>query len=168
MVVCKALQILLIGAELLGLGHLRLVANAHLCEEYLAELARRVDVEARLAGLLSHLSLEFHEASSEFDCILVKQRRVDADSREFHLGQHIYHRLLDIEVEVEQPLLLDKGQKCVLELQSDVGILGCILRNTLYGNQIHCQLLGSSAYEGLYLDRGIVEVSQSELIHSVA
>ena len=163
----ECLEILLVGAELLGLGHLGLLRDTHLRKEHLAQLPRRVDVERRLPGLGADRGLEFGHRAVQFDGIFGQRRAVDPHARHLDVGQHLDHRLLDLEVEVVQPDALDHRQKHLLELQRDVGILGGVLLHALDIHQVHRQLLLALADERLDLDGPVVEVAFGQRVHVV-
>ena len=56
----------------------------------------------------------------------------------------------------------------MLQAQRNIGILSSILRNTLYANHIHSQLLCTLADECLNRNGRVVEVALSQEVHIVA
>ena len=167
MLVGECLEILLVGADLLGLGHLGLLRDTHLRKEHLAQLPRRVDVERRLPGLGADSGLEFGHRAVQFDGIFGQRRAVDPHARHLDVGQHLDHRFLDLEVEVVQSDALDHRQEHLLELQRDVGVLGGVLLHAFDIHQIHRQLLLALANERLDLDGPVVEVAFGQRVHVV-
>ena len=103
----EGLQILLLGRELLGLGHLRLVSDAQLGKKHLAQLARRVDVKVGLASKLTHLIFKALQHLAKLHSIAVEGSGVDMHTLQLHRRKHINHRLFDAVVEVGHRELLD-------------------------------------------------------------
>ena len=169
MLACKRLQILLIGAELLGLGHLRFVGDAHLRKEQLSELSARIDIYLTLTRHLTNLLLYGVELLRQCGRIGAQSLTIDADSLPLHIYQYIYHRLLNGAIERQQRrFLLDKRQQHIVELQCNICVLGSILRDTLHAYHIHRELLCSPADKRLYLYWRVVEISLCHGVHSVS
>ena len=161
----EALEILLVGAVLLGLGHLGLVGDAHLTEEHLAQLTCRIDIEHRLISLPAYLILKALQLGVKLHAILRQLPCINLHARKLHSRQHINHRLLDLTVELHQTLLHNLCPEHLLELHCDVGILGGVLLNSLNINLIHRQLTRSLAYKALNGDWGVVEVTLRQKVH---
>ena len=168
MLVRKALQILLVGAELLGFGHLGLVGNAHLRKEQLAQLSARIDVECRVVRHGANPLLQRRQLLRH-GCRIVRQRcAVDAHARPFHIRQYVNQRLLDALVQCRLILLYDRRIERVVELQRDVGILCRILRNALQADHIHSQLFDSATYQRLDFDGRITQIPLRQSVHAVS
>ena len=164
----ERLEVVLVGAELLGLGHLGLLGNAHFPEKHLAQLARRVDVQVRFAHLGADRRLQFREFAVQLDGIDRQRFGVDPHARHLDVGQHGDHRLLDLEIEVLEADLLDHGVERLLELQRHIGILGGVLLDAFDVHKVHRQLLRAFADERFDLDGLVIEVFLRKGVHVVA
>ena len=164
----ERLEVVLVGAELLGLGHLGLLGNAHFPEKHLAQLARRVDVQVRFARLGADRRLQFREFAVQLDGIDRQRFGVDPHARHLDVGQHGDHRLLDLEIEVLEADLLDHGVERLLELQRHIGILGGVLLDAFDVHKVHRQLLRAFADERFDLDGLVIEVFLRKGVHVVA
>ena len=164
----EQLEVVLVGAELLGLGHLGLLGNAHFPEKHLAQLARRVDVQVRFARLGADRRLQFREFAVQLDGIDRQRFGVDPHARHLNVGQHGDHRLLDLEIEVLEADLLDHGVERLLELQRHIGILGGVLLDAFDVHKVHRQLLRAFADERFDLDGLVIEVFLRKGVHVVA
>ena len=164
----ERLKVVFIGAELFGFGHLGLLGNAHFPEKHLAQLARGVDVQIRFARLGADRRLQFREFAVQLDGIDGQRFGVDPHACHLDVGQHGDHRLLDLEIEVLEADLLDHGVEHLLELQRDVGILGCVLLDSLDVHEVHRQLLDAFADERFDLDRLVIEVFLRKGVHVMA
>ncbi len=161
----EALQVLLLCRELLGARHLRLVRNAHLGEEHLAELACRVDVERRLVGQSAYPLFEPRQQLAQLDRVFGQRTGVDPHACRLHVGQSVDHGLLDAAVQVEHRGLRQLGIERMFEPQRDIGVLGGILGHTVEPYHIHSQPPRTLAYEGFDRYRRVVEVSLREVVH---
>ena len=151
MLASKGLQILLVGAILLGLGHLWLGRNTHLTKEHLAKLFARIDIDVAFTRELTNLRLDGGESLREHLRVVAKSHAVNPHSRPLHIGQDINHWLLDSVVELcKRTFRLELWAQLVEELQCDIGILGSILRHTIDTHHIHSELLYTLANERLY------------------
>ena len=164
----ERLEVVLVGAELLGLGHLGLLGNAHFPEKHLAQLARRVDVQVRFARLGADRRLQFREFAVQLDGIDRQRFGVDPHARHLDVGQHGDHRLLDLEIEVLEADLLDHGVERLLELQRHIGILGGVLLDAFDVHKVHRQQLRAFADERFDLDGLVIEVFLRKGVHVVA
>ena len=164
----ERLEVVLVGAELLGLGHLGLLGNAHFPEKHLAQLARGVDVQVRFARLGADRRLQFREFAVQLDGIDRQRFGVDPHARHLDVGQHGDHRLLDLEIEVLEADLLDHGVERLLELQRHIGILGGVLLDAFDVHKVHRQLLRAFADERFDLDGLVIEVFLRKGVHVVA
>ena len=164
----KRLQILLVGAELLGLGHLRFVGDTHLGKEHLTELTARVDIYLALARNLTNLSLDSRKFLRQHQRVVAQRIAIDSHTLPLHIGEYANHRLLYFVVEFRQrSLLLQHRTQHLVELQSNIGILRSVLSHTLHSHHIHSELLCALADKCFDRDWRVVQISLCQGIHSV-
>ena len=152
----ERLNVLLVGAELLGLGHSRFGVDAQLGKQHFAQLTRRIDVERRLVGQLTDFPFEVGELFLQFYLVIGQRLGVDSHTGPLHIGEHVDHRLLDLGVEVLQPFVAHLRPQSLLQLQGNVGVLGGVFGHTIDGNHIHRKLLGTTTDERFDLDWRVV------------
>ena len=164
----KALQILLVGAELTCLGHLGLFGNAQLGKENLAQLTCGVDVERGLVGLCAYLALKASELAVELHGVVGKLYGINLHACKLYVGQHLNHGLLHLLIERLQLLLLNLSPQQLFELQGDVGILAGILLHRFDVHLVHGELSCTLAYEGLDGDGSVAQITLGHVVHIVA
>ncbi len=83
---------------MLGFGHLGLGIDLQLLEKQLAQLTRRIDIEATVAGYAVYLILYGGQLSLKMHRIFGKTGGIDPNPRAFHIGEHPYERLLYLQI----------------------------------------------------------------------
>ena len=144
-----------------------LLHNLHSVEEHLAHLLWRSDVEFHTGKFIDML-LNLLHPGCEHTGSLLQRLRIDSHPIHLHLGKHRHERHLDVPEQILGTILLEFRFQLVLQLKSDVGILGSIFVNLLRHEVAHVFLLLPLRSDKL-LDvyRLIVEINLSHVVHVV-
>jgi len=96
-------KVLFVGAVLFGFGTFRFRVDAHLLEEYRAELTRGVHVQVGRSGELSDAPFEGVHLHRQFAAVFGQTGGVYLDAGQLDVGQHVDERFLYFAVELFEP-----------------------------------------------------------------
>ena len=134
----QSFQRFLIGAGLAVDGRLAVGAEALFLEQHLAQLLDRGDVELTARQLVNAL-FEIDQLPIHVRAEAVQIRHVEADAVEFHVGEHVDQRNLQVVVEAAQILQLRFQQ--LGQAPGDVGIFAGVLGHFVARHLIHAFLV---------------------------